>query len=76
MLWRIDEDEIPQWKECSDELSDGTKLLPSDMKKRKDLLKLLEKQVHEAEQEKLQMEHVQRTDQKRRVEANNRRKQK
>ena len=76
VVWRIDEEEIPQWKNYSEEQPDGTKILPSDMRHRKDLCQLIEKEPEQAEQEKLLMEHVQRTDQKKRVEAINRRKQK
>ena len=55
VLWRI-EDDVPLWSPVSDTLSDGTKILPSDMEKRKDIPPMLVKDWETAEKEKVAME--------------------
>ena len=51
ITWRI-QDEIPQWLERGDKMSDGTQILASDTDLREDMPFMLTKNWHEAEQKK------------------------
>lgn len=72
IVWRIT-DEVPEWLPHNEVMSDGTKVLPSDMERRPDIPPMIRKDWKEAEQIKHEMEEQQRADQRLRDAAAKRR---
>ena len=72
IVWRIT-DEVPLWLEHKEVMSDGTKVLPSDMERRADIPPMISKDWKTAETIKHEMEEQQRADQRLRDAAAKRR---
>ena len=73
LVWELTED-VPQWCPRTEVMSDGTKILPSDMDRRGDIPHMIRKEWEEAEEEKVKMEELQRHDARLRKAAADRRK--
>ena len=55
IVWRITED-VPLWKEHAEVMSDGSKVLPSDMERRADIPPMVRRDWKAAESMKHEME--------------------
>ena len=72
VVWRL-KDDVPGWLPRTEVMSDGTKVLPSDMDRRGDIPHIIKKEWEEAEHAKVEMEELQRHDRRLRAAADEKR---